>query len=141
MAVRKIKVLKAPKSAYNPERPISGLLKAQIAMLEEANLSFEPALRLKDRKPATEGQASRYVQYLHARLHGYLKKKAEDQSALSPRELRAAQAPRSSALPDGSKQWAATAGPSVDVRERKPPPTKSAKPSSAQKRARKRTAR
>jgi hypothetical protein len=141
MAVRKIKVPKTPKSAYNPERPISGLLRAQIAMLEEANLSFEPALSLKDRKPATEGQASRYIQYLHAKLRGHLKKKAEDQSALSPRELRAALAPRSSALPDGSKRWAATIGPSVDLRERKPPSTRSAKPSSAPKRARKRTAR
>src|SRR5262245_44066054 len=107
IAIRKIKVPKTPKSAYNPERPISGLLKAQIAMLEEANLSFSPATDVKERKPATEGQAAQYIRYLHTRLREHLKKTVEDQSGLSPMELRAALAPRSSAMPDGRKRWAA----------------------------------
>ena len=141
LAIRKIRVPKTPKSAYNPDRPLSGLLKAQIGMLEEANLSFEPTMKTKDRKPATEGQAARYIEYLHARLRDHLKKRAEDQNALSPNELRAALAPRSSAMSDGSKQWAATTGPSVNMREHGPVAVRSAKSSGARKHARKRTTR
>jgi hypothetical protein len=113
MAIRKITVPKTPKSAYNPDRPASGLLKAQIAMLEAANLSYDAKAAARTRRPKTEGEAARYIQKLHASLHSHLKRTANDRAALTPAESRAALAPRSTSMSDGSKRWPATAGPSV----------------------------
>jgi hypothetical protein len=135
--IRTIKVPKVPRSAYNPERPASELLKAQIAMLEQANLSFDPGTAVRARAPQTEGQAARYIQQLHAALRGHLRKRTEQQNELSPTELRAALAPRSSSTADGSKRWAATAGPSVRLREsRKAAPGTAARPRSRKRRTR-----
>jgi hypothetical protein len=121
MAIRKITVPKTPRSAYNPDRPVSGLLKAQIAMLEQANLSHDPATPVKgSRGPKTEGQAARYIQQLHSALHDHLRTSAAVRNALPPTALRAALAPRSSSTPDGSKKWPATAGPSTTARQRAP---------------------
>jgi hypothetical protein len=41
MAIRRIPVPSTPRSSYDPSRPISGLLWAQIAMLEEAVLAHD----------------------------------------------------------------------------------------------------
>jgi hypothetical protein len=145
MAIRKISVPKVPKSSYDPDRPISGLLKAQIAMLEEANLSHDPTMVVRDRAPKTEGQAARYIHELHSTLREHLKKKAADQNALSPTALRAALGPRSTSTPDGSKRWPATAGPSAAARQRGPVVTKQPKAKKpktvARKQARKRKTR
>jgi hypothetical protein len=62
-----IRVPTTPKSAYNPKRKISSLLKAHIANLEATTrrkLGAMPAA-----KPKTEGQASAYIATLTRRLH------------------------------------------------------------------------
>ena len=118
MAIRKITVPKTPKSAYDPGRPMSGLLKAQIAMLESANLSHDVTMAVKARPPKTEGEAARYIQKLHAALHDHLKRTANDRAAFSPAESRAALAPRSTSTSDGGKRWPAIAGPSAAARRR-----------------------
>jgi len=117
MAVRKISVPKVPKSAYNPDRPISGLLKAQIAMLEEANLSHDPTMAVRSRGPQTEGQAARYIQQLHSTLREHLDKKEVEQKELPSTERRAI-GPRTASTADGGKKFAATAGPSAAARQR-----------------------
>jgi hypothetical protein len=113
MAIRKITVLKTPKSAYDPGRPASGLLKAQIAMLEAANLSHDATATVRARPPQTEGEAARYIQKLHAELKDRLKRTISDRAAMSPEKLRAALAPRSTSTSDGGKRWPAIAGPSA----------------------------
>jgi hypothetical protein len=118
MAIRKITVPKTPKSAYDPGRPASGLLKAQIAMLESANLSHDLTTVVRAKPPKTEGEAARYIQKLHAALHEQLKRTANDRAALSPAESRAALAPRSTSTSDGGKRWPAIAGPSAVARRR-----------------------
>jgi hypothetical protein len=64
---KSIRIPKTPKSAYNPKRRISSLLKAHIATLEavtERTRGVPPS-----KKPRTEAQASVYIaeltQYLH----------------------------------------------------------------------------
>src|SRR5436190_5247336 len=113
MAIRKITVPKTPKSSYDPGRPVSGLLKAQIAMLEAANLSYDPRTALRARRPKTEGEAAQYIRTLHAELHVHLKRTATDRAALTPAESRAELAPRSTSTSEGQKRWPAIAGPSV----------------------------
>ena len=56
-----IKVKKTPKSAFNPKRPISALLRSQIALLQVA-----VADTIK-----TEGQAAAYIRELTECLHGH----------------------------------------------------------------------
>jgi hypothetical protein len=61
-----IKIPKTPRSAYNPGRPASALLKAHI-------LHLEHALGLPESSPKrkwTEGAAARYIGELTARLTG-----------------------------------------------------------------------
>jgi hypothetical protein len=118
MAIRKITVPKTPKSAYDPSRPLSGLLKAQIAMLEAANLSHDATAIVRTRRPQTEGEAARYIQKLHADLREHLKRASTYRAALSPAESRAALAPRSTSTSDGAKRWPAIAGPSAVARRR-----------------------
>jgi hypothetical protein len=63
-----IKVPKTPKSAFNPRRPASDLLKAQVEHLEAAsNLPGDAARRR--RRPRTEGEAAKYVEELTRTLH------------------------------------------------------------------------
>jgi hypothetical protein len=63
-----IKVPKTPKSAYNPRRPASDLLKAQVEHLEAAsNLPGDAARRR--RRPRTEGEAAKYIEELTRTLH------------------------------------------------------------------------
>jgi hypothetical protein len=121
MAIRKITVPKTPKSSYNPNRPVSGLLKAQIAMLEAANLSHDATAVVRARPPKTEGEAARYIRKLHTELHDRLKRTETEREALTPAETRAASAPRSTSTYEGAKRWPATAGPSVAARQRQTP--------------------
>ena len=61
-----IKVPKTPRSAFNPDRPASSLLRAQIMHLEHA-----VGVRESPRgKKWTEGAAARYIAELTARLTG-----------------------------------------------------------------------
>jgi hypothetical protein len=63
-----IKVPKTPKSAYNPRRPASDLLKAQVEHLEAAsNLPRDEGRRR--RRPRTEGEVAKYVEELTRTLH------------------------------------------------------------------------
>lgn len=62
-----IKVPKTPKRAFNPGRPPSGLLRAQVEHLEAAARSVQGDLR--PRKVRTEGQAALYIQQLTAQLY------------------------------------------------------------------------
>ncbi len=62
-----IKVPKTPKRAFNPDRPPSGLLRAQVEHLEAAAQRVQGALR--HRKVRTEGQAALYIQQLTAQLY------------------------------------------------------------------------
>ena len=83
-----ITVPKTPKSAFKPGRPLSGLLKAQLDMLEAAAAAYHPAVsvtpgplkvgapRPAARKatvrraaPRTEAQAARRIADLHAQFH------------------------------------------------------------------------
>lgn len=74
-----IQVPKTPKSAYNPNRLISGLLRSQIEMLESATASYESdPSATKAKRPTTEGAAAKYIQELHGRLKGHLEKQARD---------------------------------------------------------------
>jgi hypothetical protein len=63
-----ITVPKTPKSAFNPNRPPSGLLQAQIQHLEAA--AGIPQNRMARQAPArTEGQAADYIARLTAQIY------------------------------------------------------------------------
>jgi hypothetical protein len=68
MAVKIIRVPKTPRSAFNTERPVSNLLKAQIANLEAAAYGSTREAAGKKR-PRNEGQASQVIRALTAQLH------------------------------------------------------------------------
>jgi hypothetical protein len=68
MAVTKISVPKTPKSAFNKNRPASGLLMAQLEHLETASGAYPPPKR-KGKKPLTEGQVAARVHELTRTLH------------------------------------------------------------------------
>lgn len=68
MAVKRIKVPKTPMAAFNKQRRVSNLLKAQIEHLEAA--AYGPAATPSQRKrPRNEGQASAYIETLTRQLH------------------------------------------------------------------------
>lgn len=115
MAIRRIPVPSTPRSSYDPSRPISGLLWAQIAMLEEAVLAHDPTSPSRQQHPKTEGQAARYIRSLHARLHEHLRRVAAERkdAVLSDK---AAFASRSISTSAGEKRWPATQGPSANLR-------------------------
>lgn len=120
MTIRKIPVPKTPRSAYNPGRPVSGLLSAQVKMLELAVLSHDAASSLRKAHPRTEGEAARYVQTLHETLRGHLKKSEAERAQRSPDHARSVRTSRSTSTRDGAKQYPATAGPSVAARSAVP---------------------
>ena len=68
MAVTKISVPKTPKSAFNKNRPASGLLLAQLEHLETAAGEYPPP-RKKGKKPLTEGQVASRIHELTRALH------------------------------------------------------------------------
>ena len=63
-----IKVPKTPMSAYNPGRPASDLLKAQLAHLEAAS-GIPPGDRRSRRALRSEGQVASYIGQLTRALH------------------------------------------------------------------------
>jgi hypothetical protein len=68
MAVTKISVPKTPKSAFNKNRPASGLLMAQLEHLETASGEYAPPKK-KAKKPLTEGQVAARIHELTRTLH------------------------------------------------------------------------
>jgi hypothetical protein len=68
MAVIKISVPKTPKSAFNKNRPASGLLIAQLEHLETAAGNY-PSETKKRRKQLTEGQVAARIHELTRTLH------------------------------------------------------------------------
>ena len=69
MAVTKIIVPKTPKSAFNKNRPASGLLLAQLEHLETASGGDYSAPKKKSKKPLTEGQVAARIYELTKTLH------------------------------------------------------------------------
>jgi hypothetical protein len=63
-----IKIPKTPKSAFNPSRPASTLLKAQVEQLEAATGIHAGDTRER-RRPRTEGEAAKYIEQLTRGLH------------------------------------------------------------------------
>lgn len=61
-----IKVPKTPKSAFNPARKPSSLIRAQIEHLEAAAKAVAPQAALARSRPGTEGQAAAYIASLTA---------------------------------------------------------------------------
>lgn len=68
MAVIKINVPKTPKSAFNENRPASGLLIAQLEHLETAAGDY-PSPTKKRKKALTEGQVAARIHELTKTLH------------------------------------------------------------------------
>ena len=68
MAVTKISVPKTPKSAFNKERPASGLLIAQLEHLETAAGDYPPTKK-KRKKALTEGEVAARIHELTRSLH------------------------------------------------------------------------
>jgi hypothetical protein len=66
-----IRVPKPPKSAYNPDRPVSSLLRSQIDHLREAEsklpLHYRSELYIKAIQ--TEGEAARYIREVTEAIH------------------------------------------------------------------------
>jgi hypothetical protein len=63
---KSISIPKTPRSAYDPKRKVSSLLKAHIANLEAVTTRTPGARRL---KPRTEAQASAYIAEMTQQLH------------------------------------------------------------------------
>jgi hypothetical protein len=66
-----VRVPKPPESAFNPDRPVSSLLKTQILHLHEAELRL-PVRHQTDiyiNKIRTEGEAAEYIRRVTAKLH------------------------------------------------------------------------
>jgi hypothetical protein len=68
MAVIRINVPKTPNSAFNKDRPASGLLLAQLEHLETASGAYAPPKK-KAKKPLTEGQVAARIHELTRTLH------------------------------------------------------------------------
>ena len=83
--MRMIDVPKVEKKAYNPDRPISGLIHMQLVHLSTAEQTLPPKQRtgINIAMLHTEGQAAEYIQKVTAMLHraGKAKKKATKKSA------------------------------------------------------------
>lgn len=144
MAIRIVSVLKTPRSSYNPDRPMSGLLASQVTMLEEALLTYEPAYASRRRKPKTEKEAAKYVTSLHARLNEHKKASEDAQTAAAAAMTVVAgvaaasarvSAAHSVATRDGGKRFASTRGPSVSVRQLTAPVAATPAPAASRARA------
>jgi hypothetical protein len=69
MAVTRISVPKTPKSAFDKNRPASGLLLAQLEHLEMASGEYPQPRKKKGKKPLTEGQVAERIHELTRALH------------------------------------------------------------------------
>ena len=90
--MRMIDVPEVEKEAYNPDRPISGLIQMQLIHLSTAEQMLPPTVRRTGINIATlhtEGQAAEYIQKVTALLHRAgkaKKKKTTKKSARKPRK-------------------------------------------------------
>ena len=68
---RVVPVPKPPKRAYDPDRPISGLIENQIRHLQAAEWKLRPEhrSRIAAQTITTERQASAYIQHVTSMLH------------------------------------------------------------------------
>lgn len=68
---RVVAVPKPPARAYNPNRPVSGLIENQIRHLQAAEWQLRPEhrSRIAAQTITTEKQASAYIQHVTSRLH------------------------------------------------------------------------
>jgi hypothetical protein len=66
-----VPIPKRPHEAFNPNRPVSSLLKTQILHLREAEKMFPPKYRSGTYINAikTEGEAAKYIRYVTSTLH------------------------------------------------------------------------
>jgi hypothetical protein len=66
-----VRVPKPPKRAYDPNRPVSGLIENQIRHLQAAEWKLRPEhrSRVAAQTITTERQASAYIQHVTSRLH------------------------------------------------------------------------
>ena len=87
--MRMIDVPAVEKEAYNPDRPISGLIQMQLVHLHTAEQTLPPRQRtgVNIAMLHSEGQAAEYMQRVTALLHraGKAKKKAK-KTAAKPRK-------------------------------------------------------
>lgn len=81
-----IKVPKTPKSAFNKDRPASGLLQAQIEHLEAAVGINRPSRKAARTRPKrrTEGEAAAYIATLTRRLHPQLARPVQSSESVVP---------------------------------------------------------
>jgi hypothetical protein len=95
MSMVMIKVPKTPKSAFNPDRPASSLIQAQIEHLEAAagverravaSVSSVAPGRAR-RAPIREGEAAAYIARLTSQLQPGMAKMAPGEAAAPSREL------------------------------------------------------
>ena len=88
--MRMIDVPAVEKEAYNPDRPISGLIQMQLVHLHTAEQALPPRQRtgVNIAMLHSEGQAAEYMQRVTALLHraGKAKKKAAKKTAAKPRK-------------------------------------------------------
>jgi hypothetical protein len=90
--MKMIDVPKVEKEAYNPDRPISGLIQMQLIHLSTAEQMLPPNIRRTGVNIATlhtEGQAAEYIQKVTAMLHRAgkaKKKKTTKKNATKPRK-------------------------------------------------------
>jgi hypothetical protein len=86
--VKVIRVPKTPRSAYDPERKVSSLLKAHIIQLESARQKKYGGMQsglMPVKRPRSEGQASAYIAELTQLVHPATESAATDEvPALRP---------------------------------------------------------
>jgi hypothetical protein len=85
-----ISVPRPPKSAYNPDRPVSALLKAQMDHLHQAErklpLRYHSAIYINAVR--TEGEAARYIRDVTEAIHAAHEEAAEQRRRRVPRRKR-----------------------------------------------------
>lgn len=88
--MKMIDVPAVEKEAYNPDRPISGLIQMQLVHLSMAEQTLPPRQRtgINIATLHSEGQAAQYIQKVTALLHraGKTKKKTPKKTAIKPRK-------------------------------------------------------
>jgi hypothetical protein len=78
-----VPIPKPPSGAFNPNRPVSTLLKTQLLHLREAEKMFPPKYRSDTYINAikTEGEAAKYIRYVTTTLHQLHREVAGTQGA------------------------------------------------------------
>jgi len=81
----RIAVPKPPASAYNPDRPVSGLLKAQAEHMSAAAhslpLKFRARIDRYHKAIRTEGEAAEYVRQVTEAIHAASRQTVRDEAA------------------------------------------------------------